>query len=124
MGGNKVTHTLIEPGIIKMTVEADSFLDTEDVEQMRQVNMGLSKGQRFSILLDTRPGYFTMGPEALRMLSSNEYLEFRKATAIVVGSLATRLAGNFFKSINPSKSPTRLFNSEEEAVKWLRKFQG
>jgi len=122
MAVNKISQVLLEPGIIRIQVEPDSFLDVDDILAMRKVNLELSGGERFSVLLDTTAGYFGNSPEAIRMLASEEYLLSRKATAIVVKSLAARLAGNFFKKLNTPKCPTRLFTSEEDAIKWLRKF--
>ena len=122
MSSRKFTQTLIEPGIIRLEVLENSYLEKEDVVLMRQMNIQLSGGKRFSVLLNASKGYFTTGPEAMKLLASKEYLELRKATAIVVKSLAARLAGNFFKKITPPLCPTRLFNSEVEAIKWLYKF--
>jgi hypothetical protein len=122
MTGIKVKHLLLEPGIIKILVQENAVLDIKDVLEMRTKNLELSKGDRFCVLLNTTKGYFSMNPEALKMLASKEYLETRKATAIVVNSLAARLAGNFFKRLHSSDSSTRLFNSEEEALLWLRSF--
>jgi hypothetical protein len=118
----KFTQTLIEAGIIRLVVTEGSFLDVEDVLVIRKVNLGFSKGSRFCVLLDTSNGYFTASPEAMKMLSSPAYLDSRKATAIVVKSLAAKITGNFFRLLNPPHCPTRLFNSEPEALKWLRQF--
>jgi hypothetical protein len=122
MSTAKTKQTLLEPQIILLQVEENALLELDDVLQMHKNNLKLSKGQRFSVLLDTRKSYFSTSAEALRKLSSKEFQEIRKATAIIVDSLAARLIGNFFKSLQSRRSPTRLFNTIEEALIWLRKF--
>jgi hypothetical protein len=118
----KVTQRLLEPGIIKVVVIEDSTLEMEDIVLMRKINLELSHGMPFSILLDASKGYFSTSKEGNHLLASDEYVRSRKATAIVVKSLAARLAGNFFKKLNEPSCPTRLFNSEEDAIIWLRAF--
>jgi hypothetical protein len=118
----KYKQTLVEPGIIKIEVEENALLNLEDVVAMRMVNQELSKGEKFCILWDSRGVHFTIDPQALKKMASAEYQETRKAAALIVNSLAGKLVGNFFKSLTSGKSPTRLFNSEAEALKWLRDF--
>jgi hypothetical protein len=118
----KYKQTLIEPGIIKIEVSEKAVLDLEDVLAMRRKNLELSRGEKFCILWDSRNVHFTIDPEAMHKMASAEYQEVRKAAALIVDSLAGKLVGNFFKSLTSQKSPTRLFNSEEEGLKWLRKF--
>ncbi len=115
-----IEQTLVEPGIIRISVPDDFILDVECAHAMRLKNLELSGGRKFCVLLDTRNGYFTTTPEAFKTLASPEFLFNRLGTAIIVSSLATRLIGNFFKGLNGQASPTRLFTSEQEALKWLR----
>jgi hypothetical protein len=122
MSGVKIEQILIEPGIIKLLIPENAILDLEDVEEIRRGNLKLSEGESFCVLLDTRPGYFTTSPDAMKLLASEEYQKTRKASAIIVHSLAARIVGNFFKSLHRNGSPTRLFNKEKEALLWLRKF--
>jgi hypothetical protein len=115
-----IEQTLVEPSIIKISVPEDFILDVAGAQAMRLKNLELSGGRKFCVLLDTRKGYFTTTPEALKALASPEFHFNRIGTAIIVASLATRLIGNFFRVINGQASPTRIFNSEQEALKWLR----
>jgi hypothetical protein len=103
-----------------MEVEMGEYFEEEDIRQIREINLRLSEGKRFCVLLDTSKGYFNITPEANKLLASKEYAELRMATAIVARSLATRIAGNFFIRVNRPPTPTRLFSTEEDAVKWLK----
>jgi hypothetical protein len=116
-------HTLLEkhPPIIRMEVPEHEYLDVADIEAVREANLTLSEGKPFCVLLDTSHGYFNVSPKANKLLASKKYSEKRMAAALVVKSLASRLAGNFFLRLKPG-SPTRLFLTEREAVNWLRTF--
>jgi len=120
----KSLHTLIEinPPIIKMEVGENEFLEVEDIKAVRKANLELSDGKPFCVLLDTGKGYFNTSPDAFKLLASEEYTEKRMGTAIIAKSLATKIAGNFFIRFNKPPTPTRLFSSEKEAMKWLRTF--
>lgn len=120
----KTVHTLIEeiPPIIKMWVNDHEFLEVDDVRAMREVNLSLSEGKPFCVLLDTGEGYFNLVPEAAKLLNSKEYAEKRMAAAFIVKSLASRLAGNFFIRMGGRYHHTRMFSEETEALKWLKTF--
>jgi hypothetical protein len=118
----KYKQTLAEQGIIRIVVSDDVILDLEDIMAMRAVNLLLSQGGFFCILWDSRGVHFSIESDALKQMGSSAFQEKRKAAAIVVDSLAGKLVGNFFKSLSSQKSPSRIFNSEEEALKWLRGF--
>lgn len=122
----KSTHTVVEtdPLIIKLEVEPDGFLDVEDVEEWRKVHFRLSEGKPFYILLDTSKGYFNMSPEGKLVLASPPFTEHRLASALVVKSLATRLSGNFFIKLGGKRNVSRMFSSEEEAIKWIMALAG
>jgi hypothetical protein len=63
--------------------------------------------------------------EARAYVSQSDAL-FRRIskTALVVGSAVSRVIGNVFLQLNRSRTPTRLFTSETEAVAWLGKADG
>lgn len=45
------------------------------------------------------------------------------ASAVISNSLSVRLIVNFFNFLYPKKVPLKMFGSEDEALKWLRKFR-
>jgi hypothetical protein len=61
-----------------------------------------------------------MSPEGHLLLTSNSFAEHRIASALVVRSLANRLAGNFFIRMGGKRNVSRMFATEEEAIKWLK----
>ncbi len=116
--------TLIEsnPIIIKMEVFENEFLEVEDVKEIREANLKLSDGKPFCVLCDTSKGYFNTSPGAFKLLAGKVFSEKRIATAFVAKSLATKIASNFFIRFNKPPTPTRVFSSENEAMKWLKTF--
>lgn len=122
----KSVHTVIEtdPLIIKLEVKPDEFFDEDDVREWRDAHLELSEGKPFYILLDTTQGYFSMTPEGNLLLTSPSFTEQRLASALVVKSLAARLSGNFFLKLGGKRNVSRMFATEEEALKWLRALAG
>ena len=118
----KTTHVLIESGIIKITVKENETIEEKDVADMHKVNLQLSEGKNFGVLLNAVSNFFTVSPKSRELLASKEYCKSRLATAFVLNSLAIKLMGNFFITFNNPSSPTKLFNNEKEALIWLRKF--
>ena len=121
---DKSTHTLIEinPPIIKMEVKEGDFIEVADIEKIHETNLSLSNQEPFCVLLDTSQGHFNVSPEANKLLASYAYAKTRMAAAIIVKTLATKLAGNFFIRFNKPPTPTKVFTNEEEALVWLRRY--
>ncbi len=119
---NKSTHTLLEPGIIKIVVRESEFLELEDVKLMHEANLKLSENKSFCVLLDVTRKYFSVSTEGKELLAGEEYSKVLKASAFVVTSLATKIMGSLFIKINKPKSPTQLFTNENQALEWLKNF--
>jgi len=47
---------------------------------------------------------------------------YSKADAFIINSTAMKLIANFYLSINKPQRPTRMFTTEEDAIKWLKTF--
>jgi hypothetical protein len=58
--------------------------------------------------------------DAREYISSKEVSDVLKADAFVIKGLALRIMGNGYLKINKPKRPTRLFNSKDEALNWLK----
>ena len=60
-----------------------------------------------------------LSPEARKAAADKKNTATIIASAIVVKWLAQRLISNVFMEINKPHYPTRVFNDEQKAVKWL-----
>lgn len=95
-----------------------SDIELEDVVEMREMLVELSRGNKFCVLLDAR-NRFNVSSEARALIASKEYSSERIASAFIVTSLANQLVGNFFIKVNKPLTPTKMFSSEESALNWL-----
>lgn len=105
-----------------MEAEESAYFELEDIKEIHAANLKLSGGNPFCILLDTSKGHFSVSPEGNNILASIEYARTRRAAALVVKNLATKMAGYFFIRFNKPPTPTRVFSSGEEAIIWLKTF--
>ncbi len=57
--------------------------------------------------------------EARQFVKSKEAISCTQAIACLVDGLLSKMVGNLLLSVTNGKIPTKLFGSEDEAVKWL-----
>ena len=115
----KGTVSLIEPGIMKLTLKENTEWTLEDAKETHKANLQLSKGERFCVLLNVTH-FFIPSNDAQAYISSKECTDYLIASAFVVKILGMQLLGNLFLRAFKSKSSTRIFKNEDEALKWLR----
>jgi hypothetical protein len=78
----------------------------------------LSEGKEIPVLMVAEE--ITQFDSSARDFSaSDEGLRYTVADAMVVKNIAQRLMASFYLSFNKPKKPSKMFGSEEEAVKWL-----
>lgn len=120
---NKTVELYIdEERILRVTVLEGAEIDIEEAKENFESARKLSEGKRMLKLVDAK-AYFTMTKRARDFAASKETNEFNIARAIVTNSLANRLLINFFITFHKPQTPVKMFSSEEEALKWLRKFK-
>jgi hypothetical protein len=96
---------------------ADQGLAEARAQVAAQRGMGFPLPRPF--LMDIRNAR-SLSREARAFYASAEVAEVFSATALVVSSPLSRAIGNFFLGFNRPAMPTRLFESEAEALAWLR----
>jgi hypothetical protein len=96
-------------------------LELEDVKEIFQVGLQLSDGKPYCALADVRNNPLS-SPEARAFGADKAYSEFRLADAILVESTMMKLIASVYINFNKPKVPTRMFNSEEKALSWLKEF--
>ena len=78
------------------------------------------KGKEKCLILIVVDDNATMSKENREYIASAEVSELVKADAFVIRSLSLKLLMNGYLRINKPNRPTRFFNSEENAVEWLK----
>jgi len=77
------------------------------------------KDKKFPLLIDARNIKY-MEREARKHFSTNGRDTKINCFAVMVKSPLSRMIGNFFMGLNKPSMPARLFDDEEQAVKWLK----
>lgn len=72
------------------------------------------------LMVDLR-GMTGMTREARQFYASEEAAKALAAIALIVGSPLSRMIGSFFLGFNKPRMPLRLFTSEQQAVRWLKR---
>ncbi len=81
----------------------------------------VNRGKRYPLLVDMRK-LKSMTREARVYYAGGEGAKTANAGAFLIGSLISKIIGNFFLSFNKPLIPIKLFTSESEAIEWLKGF--
>jgi len=113
---------LIDDSMVRIQFNKEPEITAEIAADIRKQCDVLTQGKAF-VVLCLPEDYTSITNEALQFFSKSQEGIQRKAIAFLVNSLAQRLMGNAFIHIFNPDIPTKLFTSEEEAVKWLNSMQ-
>lgn len=116
-GGVQVS--LRTAGIIAVEYADDYCVSIQAAQEITEAIRRLAgKSQKMVLHI---PGLFTTHEEGVReYLTEMSHCKTKTAEAIVIRNLQHRIKANFYLRINRPACPTMLFDSEEEAEKWLR----
>lgn len=110
MGNDGIARTKVKPG---------SEVDIDDAkENSGAVNALAQGGGKFPLIIDSR-GIKSMTRDARNQFTTKGRETSVTSFAIIIDSPLSRVIGNFFMGINKPAVPTRLFENEDEAKKWL-----
>jgi hypothetical protein len=114
------TVRVISPGILEAFIHDRASLEPKDFWEMKQMNLNLSDGLPYLIIIQT--GYFVRMSDEFKALTLKKDTDNKAlARALLVNSLGHRIAGNFYVNFNKLQIKTRLFSERENAIKWLEK---
>lgn len=60
--------------------------------------------------------------EAFKTVSKKLSNPYSTADAFVIKSMAQKIIGNFYLKVSKPERPTRFFNSNDEAITWLKNY--
>ena len=117
---DKAFIELLAPNIILVTTKENAILEVEDVDEIKKVNVELTKGFKYGVI--SLAGNFSSVSEKTRKhLASKGIEKNRIATAFIINSLSHRLLLRFFIKINKPSVPTKAFLTLKDARKWMEK---
>ena len=112
---------LREDGIIQSELLPNVEIDLEEAKESVKAGYSVSNGEKRPVLVIFGT-VKSLTREARQYFGGQETTEHTSAIALVIGSVASRVIGNFMIGLNKTPYPTRLFTSEDEAVVWLKGF--
>lgn len=111
-----------EEGILRVCVDEGAVLEEDEVQHCFEIYRRLKgQGEKFLQLMDGRKSV-SMSPEGKAYVAKFGK-EIFIASAIISDTLAIRLVVNFFIKFYKPEFPFKMFATEAEALKWLRKFR-
>jgi hypothetical protein len=109
-------------GIVRTKIKSGSNVTIDEAKENSEAVNSLYTGEKFPLLIDSR-GIKSMTREARNQFSTKGRETHTKAFAIIIDSSLSKVIGNFFMGINKPAVPTRLFDNEIDAEKWLKTIQ-
>ncbi|MCH8317012.1 MAG: STAS/SEC14 domain-containing protein [Bacteroidetes bacterium] len=116
-----ISTYLRENGIIHCTYKKGSKEDLETSKENVEAIRKVAGYQKRPLLVDIR-GNVSQTKESRDYFSSDEVANYFSTVALIIDGSISKVIGNFYMDINKPKTPTRLFTSEKEAMKWLKSF--
>ena len=109
---------LRKDNILQLQMHNSFYVELDDAINILECIIKLSNGSKYPLLViyadDNLFSNETRAHIAKHTLT--------KADALVGTSLALRIVGNFYLNINKPIRPTRMFDDELSAIKWLNTF--
>jgi len=113
------TAHLYDNGIIDIRWnEKLLFIDIEHLLEVKKAVEQLGGGKRMRLFFFTHD-FIQTTPQAQELAATEKYTEFTLAVAVLVNSMALRLAMNFFMRLHRPFVPSKGFDSREKAHEWL-----
>lgn len=110
-----------EENIIRFQCSPRAELNLEDAMANTEACRKSAEFRRLPLLVDMTQ-ISGINKQARDYHSSDESSGYFSAVALLVKSPLSRMIGNFFSGLNKPNYPMRMFNSEEQALAWLRTF--
>ncbi len=112
---------LIEEGFTLLIAKDKVDLELEDAIEIDDISYDFVEGKPFVTLVDVRNIRSNMSHEAREHFATNKKItDIRKAQAIVVNNLHTKLLANFYMKFHKPTNPVKIFSDYDKAEKWVR----
>jgi hypothetical protein len=102
--------------------EAPEEFSDENIQEELDKFRGIIGDKKVCMIAETRPGQQAQLKREQRSTFARELSAITKAMAVITTSPLSRMIANIFFSFTPPDYPLKMFNSEEEARKWIRKY--
>jgi len=112
---------LVKKGFIILEFKNNVLLELNDAIEVDEVIVNkLVDNMPFVVLVDARDVTSSITPKAREFFANDEMvLKIRKAHAIVVNSLHTKLLANFYMKFHKPINPIKIFSDYDKAIDWI-----
>ncbi|MGZ4074004.1 MAG: DUF7793 family protein [Bacteroidia bacterium] len=108
-------------GLVQVKVKGNEEIEIKNVVEVVSALEKFWQGKKFPLLIVV--GEYTLpSADARAYIATAESDPYASAEAYVIQSFSQKLVGNVYLNLNKPARPTRLFNSEEKAIEWLKTF--
>ncbi len=112
---------LIEEGFTLLQFKDQVDFEIEDAIEVDDKTYEFVEGKSFVTLVDARNIRSNMSHEAREFFATDKKIvAIRKAQAIVVNNLHSRLIANFYMTFHKPANPIKIFNDYDKAENWIR----
>jgi hypothetical protein len=116
---NDFARFWIKNGIMYGEYKPNVLIDFEAAKKVASDRIFLSQNKPLPNLAFIG-GLNTVTKEARDFFSKGDGTKCIKKLALITGSPISKMVGNFYLQISKPMNPTRLFTTEDDAVKWLK----
>jgi hypothetical protein len=113
-----LANLCIEDDVLFVKMKPNNDIGEYELKALFDLSNELADFKKRFVIIDTREN-FNSGSEVRTLYADDYYLKYRFADAFIVNSLAMRLLVNFYISFHKPKIPTKMFNNESDAYKWI-----
>lgn len=111
-----------EDGIARSVVKPNAEISLDDAIANSKAVNDLFVDAKFPLLIDSTK-IKSMSREARKYLAVNDRSTHITAFAVLANSFLSMIIVNFFFKFNKTGVPARMFTNEENAIKWLKKYE-
>lgn len=113
---------LIEEGFTILRFKDQVDFEIEDAIEVDDKTYEFVEGKSFVTLVDARNIRSNISHEAREFFATDKKIvAIRKAQAIVVNNLHSRLIANFYMTFHKPTNPIKIFSDYDKAENWVRK---
>jgi hypothetical protein len=116
---DKVKLWLGKDGIVRIIWVPGAEVTLDDARETMAAYLRIYQGKKRPLYVDTKT-MKSLTREARQYFAGEEAARVASAVAILVSTPVSRVLGNFYLGVSAPHLPTRLFDSEDEALEWLK----
>jgi hypothetical protein len=115
-----ISTFIINDDCVEITLNADTTFEITKVKKHFKDIFSVIKDPLPKSIIDFSSINFVFIPrETMEYMANNEYTSNRSHLAIVINGLDQKIIGNFYLKVLKPERITRIFNTKQEAIKWL-----